>query len=166
MEHKGNTEVETFEPSAPTLEDIADALGGHVARNGMLRSGVARVIAAEEDWHGRVTDVLDILTEDTARMGYLTGGHKPEEVMTWLSVWVDSPFSLAEIRTIVESAGWDPDPFAVVVEHGLLERLVHHSDGSLRRIRGELAGAWLSDNFALADDEQILRAVRRVLDEK
>lgn len=158
--------VEILDRPEPTLEQVAEALTHHVARNGALRPGVARVIAAEKRWHGRVMDVLDILTEDTARMGYLAGGYRPEEVMTWLSLWVGSPFSLDEIRTIVTGGGWDPDPFAVVVEHGLLERLVHLPDGSLRRVRGELAGAWLSDKFALEDDEHVLRAVRQLLDEE
>lgn len=85
--------------------------------------------------------------------------------MTWLSLWADSPLSVDDIRTIVSSAGWDPEPFVTVVENGLLEQFVHRPDGTLRRIRGELAGGWLSDQFALASDEEILRAVRKVVDE-
>lgn len=151
--------------SEPTLEDVADALAQHVAANGAVRPGVAIELANEKGWHGRLIEVLGVLTEDASRMGYLAGGRKPDDVMTWLPLWADSPFSVEQIRTIVTSAGWDPEPFAVVVRNGLLERLVHRADGSLRRIRGELAGAWLSDQFALSDDEEILRAVREVIDE-
>jgi len=150
--------------SQPTLEELALALAHHVGPNGALRPGVAQVLEAEEGWHGRLIDVLGVLTEDAARMGYLAGGRKPEEVMTWLPLWADSPFSIAQIRTIVQSAGWDPEPFGGVVREGLLERLVYRPDGSLRRVRGELAGAWLSDQFALADDEEILQAVHTVID--
>lgn len=160
----GSEEGEISE-SEPTLDDIAVALAHHVATNGALALGVAAQIAAEKGWHGRLMDVLGVLTEDTARMGYLAGGRKPDEVMTWLPLWADSPFSLDEIRTIVTSAGWDPEPFVVVVKSGLLERLVYRPDGSLRRIRGELAGGWLSDQFALADDEEILRQVHKVIEE-
>ena len=157
------TEVHTW--SQPTLEELAYALAHHLAANGAVRAGVAAELAAETGWHGRLMDVLGVLTEDTARMGYLAGGRKPEEVMTWLPLWADSPFSIEQIRTIVTSAGWDPEPFGVVVRNGLLERLVYRHDGSLRRVRGELAGAWLSDEFALADDEEILRAVHELIDE-
>lgn len=150
--------------SEPTLEQVAGALARHVAANGAVRPGVALELASEQGWGGRLIDVLAILTEDTARMGYLLGGRKPEEVMTWLPLWADTPFSLDEIRTIVSSAGWDPEPFGVVVRSGLLEQFVHRPDGSWRRVRGELAGAWLSDQFALADsDEEILAAVREVI---
>jgi hypothetical protein len=147
----------------PTLLELTEALAHHVAANGAVRPGVARELRAEKGWRGRLLDVLDVLTEDTARMGYLTGGHRPGEVMTWLPLWAGSPFTIEEIRTIVSSAGWDPEPFAAVVRNGLLHRLVYLRDGSLRRVRGELAGAWLSDQFALASDEEILRAVQDVI---
>lgn len=148
----------------PTLEEVADALREHLAADGCVRPGVAAELVAENGWRGRLIDVLGVLTEDTARMGYLAGGHRPGAVMTWLPLWADSPFTLEQIRTIVASAGWDPEPFGVVARNGLLERLVHRPDGSLRRVRGELAGAWLSDLFAMSDDEEILREVRRVVD--
>lgn len=151
--------------SQPTLEQLAQELARHVRANGALRPGVAGELAAEKGWHGRLMDVLGVLTEDTARMGYLAGGRKPQEVMTWLPLWAHTPFSLEQIRTIVSSGGWDPEPFDVVVRNGLLERLVYRPDGSLRRVRGEFAGAWLSDEFALATDEEILRAVRTLVEE-
>lgn len=149
----------------PTIEEVGEALRAHVQRNGALRPGVAADIAREHGWHGRVMDVLGVLTENTERMGYLTGGHKPDEVMTWLPAWVDSPFSPAEIAAIVESAGWDPEPFVVVRRAGLLDRLLRRPDGSLRRVRGERAGGWLSDSYALANEEEILRAVTAVIAE-
>lgn len=147
----------------PSLEDVADALARHVEANGAVRPGVAAELRAEKGWHGRLMDVLAVLTDDAARMGYLVGGRKPDEVMTWLPLWTDSPFSIDDIRSIVTSAGWDPEPFGVVVRNGLLDRLVHRPDGSLRRVRGELAGAWLSDQFALSDDEEILGEVQALL---
>ncbi len=159
------SERDAADRSEPSLEELADALAHHVRANGAVQPGVAAELAHERGWHGRLIDVLEVLTEDTARMGYLAGGRKPDEVMTWLPAWADSPFSLAEIHTIVASAGWDPEPFGVVVRNGLLERLVYRPDGSLRRVRGELAGAWLSDQFALADDDEILREVRRIVEE-
>ncbi|MHB1554771.1 MAG: hypothetical protein ACYCSX_16305 [Acidimicrobiales bacterium] len=165
MQPQTGAATETPERHEPTLEELAEALAHHVAANGTLRPGVGAQLVAENGWHGRLMDVLGILTEDTARMGYLAGGRKPEELLTWLPLWADSPYSLEQIRTIVTSAGWDPEPFGVVVRNGLLERLVYRPDGSLRRVHGELAGAWLSDQFALADDEEILRAARAVIGE-
>lgn len=152
--------------SEPTTEELAEALSQHVATNGAVRRGVAAELATERHWRGRRIDVLAVLTEDATRMGYLAGGRKPDEIITWLAPWVDAPLTLDEIRMIVASAGWDPEPFGVVVREGLLDQLVHRADGSPRRVRGELAGAWLSDQFALADDEQeIVAAVRQVIEE-
>jgi len=165
MEAERAVVSEITEGSEPALDEIADALAHHVATNGMLHAGVAAELAAEHGWRGRLIDVLGVLTEDATRMGYLAGGHRPDEVMTWLPLWADSPFSIDQIRTIVASAGWDPEPFAVVVREGLLDRLVRTPDGAARRVHGELAGAWLSDQFALASDEEILRSVRALLDE-
>jgi hypothetical protein len=168
MEHTTPTDGLPGAPQGPepTLEEIADALATHVAANGTLRAGVAVQLRKERGWHGRLVDVLEVVTEDDERMGYLAGGHKPDEVTSWLPLWADAPFSLEQIRAIVSSAGWDPEPFVVIVRHGLLDRLVHRPDGSPRRIQGELAGGWLSDRFALtADDDVILREVRRVLAE-
>lgn len=153
-------------PREPSREELAEALAHHVRANGALRAGVAREIAAETGWGGRLMAVLAVLTEDEARMGYLAGGRTPDEVMTWLPLWADAPLTVDEIRAVVACGGWDPEPFAVVARHGLLDRLLHRPDGSLRRVRGELAGGWLSDEFALADDEEVLAAVRKALDEQ
>lgn len=65
----------------------------------------------------------------------------------------------------VGAAGWDPEPFVAVVRAGLLDSLLRLPDGSPRRVRGELAGGWLSDQFALAEDAEVLRAVRRLVEE-
>lgn len=157
------TETGTREP---TLEQLADALAHHVRANGALRAGVATQIASETGWTGRLMAVLAVLTEDEARMGYLAGGRKPTEVMTWVPLWADAPLTVDQIRAIVTCGGWDPEPFAVIARHGLLERLLYRADGSVRRVRGELAGGWLSDQFALADDDQVLDAVRTVIAEE
>lgn len=149
----------------PSLAEIADALAAHAGPDGSVRPGIAAQIAAENGWVGRLVEVLGVLTEDTARMGYLAGGQRPDEVMSWLPLWADSSFSLDQVRTIVASGGWDPEPFVVLVENGLLEPLVYLPDGSLRRVRGELAGGWLSDNFALANDDEILSEVRKQLEQ-
>jgi hypothetical protein len=163
MQHQDGaaTEPECIEPS---LDELSEALAHRVTIYGAVQRGAAAELAAEMKWHGRLIDVLRVLTEDSERMGYLAGGRKPDEVMTWLGLWVDSPFSIEQIRMITQSAGWDPEPFVVVTKHGLLERLVRCPDGTPRRVRGELAGGWLSDRFALADDEEILREVHALLE--
>ena len=150
--------------AVPSLEELSEALAAHAGVDGLLWSGVAAALAKERGWTGRVMEVLAVLTEDTARMGYLAGGRKPDEVMSWVPLWADAPFSLEQIRTIVGSGGWDPEPFEVVVRNGLLERFVTREDGRARHLDGELAGAWLSDRYALADDDEILRAVRNVVE--
>ncbi|MDA8291964.1 MAG: hypothetical protein M0Z33_09850 [Actinomycetota bacterium] len=148
----------------PTIEEVTRAIAEHVAPNGTVRPGIADELAAAAGWHGRVVDVLALLTTDADRMGYLAGGLAPDEVASWLARWCDSPFSLDELRAIVSSAGWDPEPFVVVVRNGLLDRLVHLPDGTLRRVGGELAGAWLSDEHASSEEDAILAAVRRLVE--
>lgn len=148
----------------PTLVDIAEGLQHHADAAGGVRAGVAAQLVAEHHWTGRLVDVLAVLTEDPERIGYLAGGRHPEEVATWLALWSESPLSLEEIRLIVASGGWDPEPFIVLSKAGLVEPLLRLNDGSPRRIRGELAGAWLSDQFALASDGEILDAVTALLE--
>ena len=148
-----------------TFEEIADALARHVGPDGVVQPGVAAEIVRDEGCHGRLVDVLAVLTEDAERMGYLAGGRKAEEVLTWLPLWADSPLSVDEIRAIVSAAGWDPEPFVAVAKAGLLDALLRRPDGTPRRVKGELAGGWLSDQFALADDEQILQEVRDLVEE-
>jgi hypothetical protein len=65
--------------------------------------------------------------------------------MTWLTMWVDSPLTLDEIRLIIAFGAWDPEPFVVPARAGVLEAILTSADGSPRRIRGELAGGWVSD---------------------
>lgn len=150
----------------PMLEEVADALAHHLRTNGAVPTGIAGWLAAEHGWGGRLMDVLAVLTEDADTMGYLAGGRHKDEVMTWLALWADTPFNLEEIRAIVAAGGWDPEPFVPVVEAGLLEALLHRADGTPRIIRGERAGAWLSDQFALADEREVLSGVRALLDEE
>ena len=148
----------------PGSAELAEAIAAHVNPDGSVPSGVARTLAEEKGWSGRVIDVLQLLTNNTETMGYLAGGRKPDEVATWLAIWVDSPLSLQQIELVTTARGWDPDPFVVLARAGLLQRLLVAPDGTLRRIDGELAGGWVSDELALASDEEILRRVRAVID--
>jgi len=148
----------------PTFDEVTEALAEHLWRNGAVPPGIAGAIAREHGWTGRLMEVLAVLTEDPARMGYLAGGLRPEEVATWLAPWADSALTVEQIRSIVDCAGWDPDPFVAVARAGLLGRLLYTADGERRRVKGELAGAWLSDEFALSEDDEILREVRALIE--
>ena len=147
----------------PTLSDIAGALARHANPDGTVPAGVATEIVAETGWHGRLVEVLAVLAAHTERMGYLAGGRRPAEVAEWLAIWADSSLPVEQIRLATDAGGWDPDPFVTLAGAGLLERFLRLADGSLRRVKGELAGGWLSDELAMADDEEILSAVRRLL---
>ncbi|MDA8298371.1 MAG: hypothetical protein M0004_17640 [Actinomycetota bacterium] len=147
----------------PSLEHVTRALADHVGEGGEVRPGVTASLVSACHWRGRPIEVLGLLTESSERIAYLAGGFKLEEVARALSLWASSPLSLEEMRTVIESGGWDPEPFAAVASAGLLRQLAYRSDGSLRRVRGELAGAWLSDQFPAASDEEITRAVRNVI---
>ncbi|MHB1511381.1 MAG: hypothetical protein ACYCST_17615 [Acidimicrobiales bacterium] len=151
-------------PTGPSLSDLTEALRQRAGADGTVPAGIAAALIEEIGWSGRIIDVLGVLTDDVEKMGYLAGGRRPDEVVTWLSLWAESPLSLEEIRLIVTAGGWDPEPFVVLSRAGLLKAILEAGDGSIRRIRGELAGGWVSDQLALADDTAILRAVKEVLD--
>ena len=152
--------------ATPTVADIAAELARHADAQGMVEPGIAAQLVAEYHWTGRLVDVLALLTDDPDRMGYLAGGRRPDEVATWLDLWAQSPLSLDEIALIVASGGWDPEPFVVLARAGLLEPLLRMADGTPRRVRGELAGAWVSDELALASDADVLEAVSNLLQEE
>jgi hypothetical protein len=149
--------------SEPGLAELTAALQQHVDEKGELPAGVAAQLAAERGWGGRLIEVLGLITETAEEMGYLTGGRHPSQVLTWLPVWAGSPLSLEEIRLVIASGGWDPDPFVTLANAGLLEEFLRAPDGSARRVRGELAGRWASEQLALADDEEVLEAARWVI---
>lgn len=150
----------TVEPGA---DEVVEALAAVVDEQGLVPPGVVGPLARARGWSGRLVDVLHLVTDDAETMGYLAGGRRPDEVVTWARMWAESPLGLGEIRLIVSSAGWDPDPFVVLSRVGLLEVVLRCEDGSPRRIDGELAGAWVSDQLALADEAQVVATVEAVL---
>jgi len=50
----------------------------------------------------------------------------------------------------------------VLARRGLLSAALNGSDGAVRRIDGELAGGWISDQFAAAADEDLLGWARQL----
>lgn len=150
-------------PTEPSADELVEALGSVVDADGLVPAGVVGPLTRARGWSGRVVDVLHVLTADAETMGYLAGGRRPGEVVTWAEMWADTPLGLGEIKAIVSSGGWDPEPFVAVSRAGLLEALLHLEDGTPRRVGGELAGAWVSDQFALADEAQTVAAVEALL---
>ena len=149
----------------PSLSDLTEALASRVDFEGAVTPGIVGALRGEMGWEGRLLDILEVLTKDVETMGYLAGGRHPDEVVTWLSVWVGSDLSIDEIRLVVSSGGWDPDPFVVLAREGLLTPLLTRTDGSCRHIRGERAGGWVSDEMAMASDAEVIAVARAVLAE-
>lgn len=150
--------------SQPGPDELREALDRYAHPNGAVPSGIANLLAEDLGWSGRAIDVLAILGENGETMGYLAGGRHPGEVATWVSVWADSPLSIEDIRRVTHARGWDPDPFVVLADAGLLEPALVGPDGSPRRIDGELAGAWISDELALAGREEILQRILAIIE--
>lgn len=153
----------------PRGEPDADALGEALAELagdplGAVPAGAADVLARRYGWHGRLMEVLAVVTDDPERMGYLAGGRHPDEVMTWATMWAASPLTVTQIRAVTAAGGWTPEPFVAIARAGLLDALLTAPDGTPRRVRGELAGAWVSDELSLADDRAVLAAVRTALE--
>jgi len=124
--------------------------------DGALSHDVVDRLAADGPWEGRLWSVLEIFGADWERMAYLAGGVKPDEVATWVGIWSDSDLTIAQIRLVISAGGYDPDPFVALARNGKLEHVLADEAGAVRRINGELAGAWMSDQFAEATDEDII----------
>jgi hypothetical protein len=140
----------------PSVADLQKALQSYVDRSGSVSASDAHRIARENGWSGRLVEVLELLAESDQQLGYVAGGRRPDEVATWVGLWAESALNLSKIALVVRSGGWDPDPFVVLDREGLLEALLVAADGSPRRVDGELAGAWMSDELALAEDAEIV----------
>jgi hypothetical protein len=138
------------------LDELTAALATRAGEAGVLEAADVRDLVSEPKWGPRLADLARIVAGDDERLGYLAGGHRPEEVARCLLGWLETPLTISQIRQIVECGGWDPDPFTALAEAGLLERVLRGPDGNARRIRGELAGGWVSDNLALADRSEIV----------
>lgn len=147
----------------PSLAELTAALEGHVDRLGCVTAGVAQELRAERLWGGRLLDILEIFSQSAGLLGYTAGGRRPDEVSTWLAIWAETSLSLDQILLIAEAGGWDPEPFVVLARAGLLEALLRDPDGSIRHIRGERAGGWVSDVLATAEDAEVVAAVREVI---
>lgn len=150
----------------PGLGEVAEALARHADKRGRLLPGVGARLAKENSWTGRTAEVLEIFTKSDQKMSYLAGGRRPDEIVTWLSPWIESSLSIDQIDEIVDCGGWDPDPFVVLSDAHILNEFLRHPDGSPRRVRGELAGGWLCDNCALAEPADTLEAVEAIMEEE
>ncbi len=158
-----STSMSERKHSEPTPAELAEALESVTDEFGAVPAGVARRLSEERGWGGRLIDVLSVLTENADSMAYLAGGRRPDEVATWVALWAESSLSLEQIRLVVADRGWDPEPFVALAAAGLLERTLIGRDGLPRVIHGELAGGWVSDELALADDSEVVRRVLEVL---
>jgi len=147
----------------PSTNELRRLLEAHVDADGATFATAIHVIVAETGWSGRLVDVLRLVAKSNDRMGFLAGGRRPDEVLTWLSIWADTTLSLEEMELIMTAGGWDPEPFVALARAGLLEAFLRAPDGTIRRVNGELAGGWASDELALANDEEILAAAIQII---
>lgn len=148
----------------PGLAEFTSALEEHVDRHGEVSPGIAEALRVERGWRGRVIDILEIFSQSEELLGYMAGGRRPDEVITWLAIWAESSLSLDQIRLIAEAGGWSPEPFVVLARAGLLEALLRVPDGSIRRCRGERVGGWVSDELTTADDATVVGAARDLIE--
>jgi hypothetical protein len=140
---------------AMTQEILREELRRHAAPGDEVTPAVLEQMKAQGTWEGRRWEVLQIVAEDSERMAYLAGGVRPDEVATWVGFWSDSDLELEQIRLVISAGGYDPDPFRVLARLGTLSQVLVGDTGEVRRIEGELAGAWISDRFAGATDDEV-----------
>lgn len=150
-------------PTAAEIEQVLRYSGTRVGRGGSVAASEAARDAGEQGWDDRSEEIFGIFVSSEEQLGYLAGSRRPAEIAAAVVRWIESPLTVGQARMIVACGGWDPDPFVPVAEAGLLEGLLFEADGSRRRVHEELAGAWLSDSMALADDIEVLQAVRGLL---
>ena len=146
------------------IEDLRAALAAHT-RDGEIFPSVIRALAAQEHWSGRLWDVLAVLAEDQETMRFAAGGDRPDEIATCAEQWAASDLDADQLRLVLRSGGYIPEPFTALARAGLLNRVLSDASGEVRRINGERAGTWVSDELALLSPEATIDAVRRAIAE-
>lgn len=149
----------------PTVEGIKDALGRHAAANGVVFPSALKLIAVEEQWSGRLWEVLRLIAADIDTMRFEAGGDRADEIAECAARWAESGLSLEDIELVLSCGGYDPDPFVVLAGGGLLHRALRHEDGNERTVNGERAGTWISDELALSSPAEVLERTRRMIDD-
>lgn len=152
--------------SEPTVEQLRAALSRHASGAGEVFPSTLELIAAEEHWSGRLWDVVRLIASDLERMRYVAGGGRPDEIAECAGRWAESGLSLDDIALVIGAGGYDPDPFVILAEAGLLLPALHNDDGSERLVGGERAGAWISDELALLAPEETVERARGIIGDK
>jgi hypothetical protein len=149
----------------PTVEQFQAALARHASGTGGIFPSCLELIDAEEHWSGRLWEVARLVMTDQETMRYLAAGNRADEVASCAARWSESALRLDEIKMILSSGGYDPEPFEALARAGLLYPALHVEDGGPRIIHGEKAGAWISDTFALSSQEEVVTGVERAINE-
>jgi hypothetical protein len=147
-----------------TIEDLRTALAGNT-RDGEVFPSTIRLLAAKRRWSGRLWEVLEVLAEDQQTMRFAAGGDRPDEIADCAEQWAASGLDTDQLRLVLRSGGYDPEPFTALAAAGLLTRALCDETGELRRVKGERAGIWISDELALLTPEAMIAAVRGAIAE-
>jgi hypothetical protein len=145
-----------------TTDQLRQELHRHAGFDGAVPRHIRDLMAADGPWDGRLWDILGVFTADRDRMAYLAGSLLPDEVATWVELWADADLSLPQVAVVLAGGVHVPDRFAALARLVLLSAALNGSDGTVRRIDGELAGGWISDQFAAAADEDLLSWARQL----
>lgn len=149
-----------------TVQDLRGALHTHAGFDGMVPARVIDVLAATGPWSGRVWEVLRIVASDHDRMAFLAGGLRPDEVADCVERWAACALSVADIAAVIDAGSYDPDPFTVLAAHGVLDQVLRDGDGAVRHLDGEPIGRWVSDQFADAEDAEVLAWAQRLVGDR
>jgi hypothetical protein len=147
----------------PTIEELRDALAQHASRTGAVFPSALKLINAERHWSGRLWDVLTVIASDLDVLRYEAGGDRADEIASCAGRWAETPLSLEEITLVLAAGGYDPDPFVVLHDVGLLHQTLLRDDGELRSVGGERVGAWISDELALASADEIVEKAQALV---
>jgi hypothetical protein len=71
--------------------------------------------------------------------------------------------SLDEIELVLRGGGYDSDPFVALSGAGLLRQALCDDNGQVRRVGGERAGAWISDQLNMAAADDVVDRVRTLI---
>lgn len=149
--------------STPSTSQLEDALEKHVGVAGAVTPAVVARVLAETRWEGRTASVLRALSADPEVMAFVSGGSRPGEVAASVACWVDAALSVEEIELVVAGGGYDPDPFVALSSAGMLREALFSDAGKARRIEGERAGTWISDQLNEARADEVVSRVRSLV---
>lgn len=103
-----------------TPEAFEAALTRHTSSTDEVYPSAIGLIAAEADRSGRLWEMARLVMAGQETMRFLAGGNRPGEVAARVARWADTRLELDDLKMVLASGAYDPEPFEALADAGLL----------------------------------------------